>query len=95
MFNLSKFKPSVVAQPLERRMAPRRNTYIEAEISFDNIRLPCIIRDVSEGGAKLEVAKVAGIPNLFQLHAPGHRPQACRVAWRAMREMGVAYLDLD
>lgn len=78
---------------LERRIAPRRNTFIEATISFGRTTLPCIIRNVSDSGAKLEVAKVGGIPDTVVLHAPGHRPQTCRVAWRALKEIGVEYRD--
>jgi hypothetical protein len=79
----------------DRRIAPRRNTHIEAEIVFSGGREArgCIIRNVSETGAKLEVASVVGIPNTFDLLIPGHRPHACRVVWRALREMGVAYVD--
>jgi hypothetical protein len=76
---------------LERRIAPRRNTAIEATISFGHVRMNCIIRNVSDTGAKLEVAKVAGIPDVVLLHVPGHRPQTCRVAWRALKELGVEY----
>ena len=76
---------------LERRIAPRRNTFIEATIAFGFSRVPCIVRNVSDSGAKLEVAKVTGIPDRFELIVPGHRPQPCRVAWRAMKELGVEY----
>jgi hypothetical protein len=78
---------------LEKRLAPRRNTMIEAEIAFDGgrTRIGCIIRNLSEGGAKLEVAAVKAIPNSFDLLAPGHRPQACRVVWRALKELGVEF----
>lgn len=93
MRDLSTFFASKPGLRLERRIAPRRNTAIEAVISFGHVRLACIIRNVSDTGAKLEVAKVAGIPDVVLLHAPGHRPQACRVAWRAMKELGVAYVD--
>jgi hypothetical protein len=78
---------------LERRIAPRRNTYIEATISFGRTTLPCIIRNVSDSGAKLEVLKVSSIPDVIMLQAPGHRAQTCRVAWRALREVGVEYRD--
>lgn len=83
--------PGKPALLLERRMAPRRNTHVEAVIAFGRARLPCIIRNVSDTGAKLEVARVAGIPDIFVLHVAGHRPQTCRVAWRALKEMGVEY----
>lgn len=78
---------------LERRIAPRRNTAIAALITFGKTSLPCVIRNVSDTGAKLEVAKVGAIPDVFLLHAPGHRPQTCRVAWRALKELGVEYRD--
>lgn len=91
MRDLSKLHAGKSALLLERRIAPRRNTNIEALISFGKTSLPCIIRNVSDTGAKLEVARVAGIPDVFLLHAPGHRPQTCRVAWRALKELGVEY----
>jgi hypothetical protein len=78
---------------MERRLSPRRSTNIEAKIVFGAGRSvrPCIVRNVSDNGAKLEVATVAGIPDTFDLIVPGHPPQPCRVAWRALKEMGVAY----
>ena len=81
----------------ERRLTPRRNTYIEALIVFDGGRryAACIIRDLSDGGAKLELDKAIGIPNSFDLIAPGHRPHSCRVAWRALREIGVQFVGRD
>jgi hypothetical protein len=91
MRDLSIFSAGKSALLLERRIAPRRNTAIEATISFGHARMACIIRNVSDTGAKLEVAKVAGIPDVVLLHAPGHRPQTCRVVWRALRELGVEY----
>ena len=84
MRDLSKSPSGPSALLLERRIAPRRNTYIEARITFGKTSLNCIIRNLSDTGAKLEVAKVAGIPDVFLLHAPGHRPQTCRVVWRAL-----------
>lgn len=79
---------------LEKRLSPRRNTMIIATIVYDGgrTRLDCVIRNLSEGGAKLEVATVRGIPASFDLMVPGHRPQHCRVAWRALKEMGVQFI---
>ena len=78
----------------ENRLQPRRNTMILATAVFDNgrTRLDCVIRNLSDGGAKLEFATVRGIPQTFDLLVPGHRPQQCRVAWRALKEMGVQFL---
>jgi hypothetical protein len=79
MRDLSTLLAGKSALRLERRIAPRRNTAIAAVITFGHTRLDCVIRNVSDTGAKLEVAKVAGIPDVILLHAPGHRPQP--VAW--------------
>lgn len=80
---------------LEKRLAPRRNTMIRAQIVFNGGRstADCIIRNLSESGAKLELASVGNIPQTFDLIAPGHRPHACRVAWRALKELGVNFLS--
>ena len=55
---------------------------ISAHIVFEGGRkqIECVIRNLSDGGAKLEVASVRGIPEQFQLLVPQHRPQLCRVA---------------
>jgi hypothetical protein len=80
---------------LEKRLSPRRNTRIAASIVFDGgrRRVDCVIRNLSDGGAKLEVAVVRGIPDHFELLVPKHRPQSCRVAWRALKEVGVQFLQ--
>lgn len=79
----------------EQRLSPRRNTMIEALIVFNGGRSfePCIIRNLSDGGAKIEVYKaVSTIPNSFDLVVPGNKPVSCRVAWRAMKEMGIQFI---
>ncbi len=80
---------------LEKRLSPRRHTMIIATIVFDGgrTREDCVIRNLSDGGAKLEVATVKGIPQSFDLMVPGHRPHHCRVAWRALKELGVEFVE--
>ncbi|MDO8361022.1 MAG: PilZ domain-containing protein [Devosia sp.] len=78
---------------LEKRLAPRRHTMIFATIVFDSgrTRVDCVIRNLSDGGARLEVATVKNIPQSFDLLVPRHRPHHCRVAWRALKELGVEF----
>jgi hypothetical protein len=79
---------------LEKRLAPRRNTVIPATIIYNagRTKTECIIRNLSESGAKLEIrSSIASIPNTFDLIAPGHRPHPCRVMWRTLKEMGVQF----
>ena len=68
---------------------------IRATIVFGGGRtkLDCIIRDLSTGGAKLEVASVKSIPQSFDLIVPRHRPHHCQVRWRALKELGVQFVD--
>lgn len=79
---------------IEQRLSPRRNTMIPAVIAFNGgrSRVQCTIRNISDTGAKIEVRGVGQIPAAFDLLVPDHRPQACRVVWRAMREMGVSFV---
>jgi hypothetical protein len=79
---------------LEKRLAPRRNTYIPAVVVYNGgrSRTECVIRNLSDSGAKLELkGSVASIPNTFDLIAPGHRPHPCRVIWRTLKELGVQF----
>jgi hypothetical protein len=79
---------------LEKRLAPRRNTMIIATIVFNGgaARTDCVIRNLSDTGAKLEVPTVKSIPQSFELMVPGHRPQRCVVMWRSLRELGVQFV---
>lgn len=82
---------------LEQRLSPRRNTMIEAVIAFDGGRtkVSCIIRNLSETGAKLEVltGTVSSIPRTFDLVVAKVRPQGCTVMWRSLKELGVQFHD--
>jgi len=82
---------------LEQRLSPRRNTMIEAVIAFDGGRtkVACIIRNLSETGAKLEVVNttVSNIPRTFDLVVAKVRPQGCTVMWRSLKELGVQFHD--
>jgi hypothetical protein len=70
---------------------------IEATIAFDGgrTRIPCIIRNLSETGAKLEVLNgpVSNIPRTFDLVVSRVRPQGCTVMWRSLKELGVQFHD--
>jgi hypothetical protein len=70
---------------------------IEATIAFDGgrTRIRCIIRNLSETGAKLEVlnSTVSNIPRTFDLVVANVRPQGCTVMWRSLKELGVQFHD--
>ncbi len=78
----------------DKRLAPRRNTLLPALIVYGSgqLKTECFIRNLSSSGAKLELhGSVGAIPNSFDLITAGHRPHACRVVWRSLKELGVQF----
>jgi hypothetical protein len=81
-----------------RRAERRQRVYKHARIIFNNgyAVFDCLVRNISGGGAMLEMETLLGIPRAFQIvldHDAKARP--CRVIWRTDRRMGVAFADLQ
>jgi PilZ domain len=82
----------------EKRKHARVPTYKTATIFFGrNVRgVACFVMDISEGGAGLHVANMAGVPDTFELLIHGQtvrRP--CKVAWKMAKRVGVSYTTDD
>lgn len=92
-------KPAVEAQPKlqetildSNRAAPRQRVLKSATIEFNGGTIDCVVRNVSETGAALEVASPLGIPSEFNLLIPGNRlKHHCRVVWRKEKRIGVTF----
>jgi PilZ domain len=52
--------------------------------------ISCIVRNLSEGGACLEMATTAGIPPTFRLSFE-NTCVTCRVIWRTQANLGVTF----
>ena len=77
-----------------RRSERRRRVYKRARITFNNgyAAFDCIVRNVSSGGALLEMDTLAGIPHSFEIILqPDGKARSCRVVWRTERRMGVVF----
>lgn len=81
----------LVIEPIEKRSTPRRTTAIRGEIVFIGTRMNCVIRNISDGGAKLELACAGQLPPRFELHVCDFKPQTCNIVWCSVRELGVAF----
>ena len=81
------------ASQTENRLIQRRSTLKGGRIVFNAGRstIDCTVRNLSSKGAKLQVSSVVGIPDTFDLVLDGHARQPCRVAWRTLKELGVAF----
>lgn len=82
-----------VEQQEDHRQALRRLTLKGARIVFNGGRstLDCTVRNLSPRGAKLQLASVVGIPDTFDLLLDGSSRQPCRVVWRRLKELGIAF----
>jgi PilZ domain len=79
---------------IERRALIRHKTFIKGRIYFNNrlSSLDCIVRDVSDRGARLQVPESVALPDAFELYLPGkdehYRAQA---HWRKADQIGVSW----
>lgn len=86
---------------IDRRSSDRTTVDISAAAEFeDGTSLSCRIRDLSAGGARLEIEGRLGHPDTFDrfdrfvLRIPSHDSgRTVRVAWRYMTELGVAFVQ--
>ena len=78
----------------ERRNAPRLRTLKGGSIMFGvAAAIDCIIRNMSEMGAALEVNSPIGIPDEFTLLIkPEFVKRNCRVIWRSAKRIGVQFV---
>lgn len=76
----------------EKRIVARHRVLKAATIAFGGGGISCVVRNVSEAGAALDVASPLGIPDEFDLliEADGFR-RHCRVMWRTERRIGVSF----
>ncbi len=78
----------------ERRQFGRRQTYVHARINArGRPSVPCIMRDISAGGALLEVEHPQWLPSRFRLRIEADGTEAdCEVVRRTEDAVGVRFL---
>jgi hypothetical protein len=77
---------------MDKRRIRRRRVFKAALIEFPGGAFSCVVRDLSDRGANLEVPNQIGIPHEFMLSIPTaelHRP--CRTVWRSAKRIGIAF----
>ncbi len=78
--------------PGERRRSPRHRTLKGALVVFGNRQrvLDCLIRNVSDGGAKISLESTRDVPETFELLVPReHVIVSARAVWRTDHEIGL------
>ena len=81
----------------ELRKKPRQHFHYAAKILTDKKGppRPCLISDISEGGARLLLDNNDELPDRFMLllSARGEARRRCRVIWRKDLAVGVAFMS--
>jgi hypothetical protein len=75
-----------------KRAAPRHRVLKSGVIEFQGGTIDCVVRNISDTGAALDVASPVGIPAEFNLLISGDSAQQhCRVVWRTDKRIGVRF----
>lgn len=78
----------------ERRHTPRHRTFLQGRVFYNNRRqsADCIIRELTDDGARLSFTDPVALPHAFELHIP-NRDQTLRVEtiWNHGTDVGVSF----
>ena len=81
----------------ENRKSARHRILKAGTIAFNRAGgISCMVRNISEAGACLEVTSSFGIPDEFTLVIENDQSQRqCHVSWRKDKRIGVAFCKLS
>jgi hypothetical protein len=78
----------------ERRQSTRQKSFLRGCIYFNKRRsvMDCLVRDISDNGARLIFSEAVNIPDIVELYIP-QKEETLRahVQWRLGGEVGVAF----
>jgi hypothetical protein len=80
----------------ERRSILRKRSFLQGRIFFNNRRssVDCLIRDISDTGAKLSFSEAVTVPEVMELYVPAKEEmRRVRAQWRSGNDMGIAFDD--
>jgi hypothetical protein len=83
------------AAAMEKRKSIRHRTFKAGVVSFGFATgIECIVRNISEGGACLEIDASICLPDDFSLLIkPECLKRSCHLAWRGAGRTGVQFAD--
>ena len=81
-----------------RRASRRQKSFLRGVVYFDKRRseTACLVRDLSEDGARIVLSQTITIPDVIELQIP-QRDQtlSARVQWRRADEVGLSFSKPD
>jgi hypothetical protein len=77
---------------IEKRAAQRYRVLKGATIACGGIDVPCVVRNLSSGGAAVDLADQTSLPPSFTLTIERDRfIRRCRPVWRSDKRVGLAF----
>ncbi|WP_035180251.1 PilZ domain-containing protein [Acidocella facilis] len=80
----------------ERRRSARQPALSRAKLVYgltSQAVVDCMVRDLSEGGAKVETAVMMPVPDYLTLRIDGRAPRRVRRCWARGVAIGLEYLN--
>jgi len=78
----------------ERRGREARRTALKSgHIVYPGGSVECKLRNISDGGARLEIGGQQLLPHTFELHVTGMPVRQCSLRWAKDNLVGVQFLD--
>jgi hypothetical protein len=80
----------------EKRRAPRQKSFLRGLVYFGNSpsATDCIVRDISDTGARLKFSSPPATTDFLDLHIPVKgQTLHCKVQWRAADEIGITFVS--
>ena len=82
----------------DRRGEHRGRTYLGGQVAFNNrcSTIDCLVRNMSQSGAKIEFARAVLVPSEFELIIPQRgNSRRAHIVWREAKALGISFLDPD
>jgi len=78
---------------IEKRAAPRHRVLKRGTVAFSGGGgLDCTVRNISQTGARIDIASPVGVPEVFTLVIEADDfMRRCRAVWSSERQIGVAF----
>ncbi|MGZ5876386.1 MAG: PilZ domain-containing protein [Bradyrhizobium sp.] len=78
---------------IEKRTVPRHRVLKRGSLAFNGGgAMDCIVRNLSQTGARIEIASPVGVPEVFTLVIESdHFKRRCHAIWSSERRIGVAF----
>ena len=79
---------------IEKRAAQRHRVFKGGTITFENSGIACTVRNMSEGGAAIDLDTSITLPQSFTLSITRDNfVRNCRTVWRSDRRIGLAFVQ--